>query len=87
MQNLYASGADVGWHRASFRLYWRLISRMRKPVVRKRLSKEIRELIFKMVAESATWGRHAFMANSSCSASMFPRCAVPQEIQNRPSGG
>jgi putative transposase len=45
----------VRWHRAGFRLYWRLISRVRKPVGRKPVSKEIRELIFKMVAENPTW--------------------------------
>lgn len=26
----------VGWHRAGFRLYWKLISRVRKPAGRKR---------------------------------------------------
>jgi putative transposase len=46
----------VGWHRAGFRLYWRLISWVRNPVGRKRLPREIRELIFKMVAENPTWG-------------------------------
>jgi transposase InsO family protein len=45
----------VRWHRAGFRLYWRLISRVRKPVGRKPLSKEIRQLIFRMVAENPTW--------------------------------
>jgi putative transposase len=46
----------VGWHRAGFRLYWRLISRAQHSVGRKRLSKEIRELIFKIVVENPTWG-------------------------------
>src|SRR5258707_5900881 len=46
----------VRWHRAGFRLYWSLISRVRKRVGRKRLSKEVRELIFRMVAENPTWG-------------------------------
>lgn len=45
----------VRWHRAGFQLYWRLISRVRKPVGRRPVSKEIRELIFKMVAENPTW--------------------------------
>jgi putative transposase len=45
----------VRWHRAGFQLYWRLISRVRKPVGRKPLSKEIRELIFGMVAENPFW--------------------------------
>jgi putative transposase len=45
----------VRWHRAGFRLYWQLISRVRKPVGRKPVTKEIRELIFKMVAENPAW--------------------------------
>src|SRR5260370_15948278 len=46
----------VRWHRAGFRLYWSLISKVRKQVGRKRLSREVRELIFRMVAENPTWG-------------------------------
>ena len=46
----------VRWHRAGFRLYWRLISRARTQVGRRPTSKEVRELIFKMVAENPTWG-------------------------------
>src|SRR5271157_1681652 len=46
----------VRWHRAAFRLYWRLISRVRKPAGRRRVSKEVQELIFRMVAENPTWG-------------------------------
>ena len=45
----------VRWHRAGFQLYWRFISRVRKPVGRKPVIIEIRELIFKMVAENPTW--------------------------------
>ena len=43
----------VGWHRAGFRLYWSWISKARKQVGRKKLSPEVRELIFRMMAESA----------------------------------
>src|ERR1700740_2363262 len=46
----------VRWHRAGFRMYWRLISRVRRQVGRKQTPKEIRELIFQMVAENPTWG-------------------------------
>src|ERR1700758_2295702 len=46
----------VGWHRAGFRLYWRLISRVHKPSGRKPVSKEVRALIFRMAAENPTWG-------------------------------
>ena len=45
----------VRWHRAGFQLYWRLISRVRKPMGRRPVTQEIRELIFKMVAENPTW--------------------------------
>src|ERR1035438_781061 len=46
----------VRWHRTGFRLYWRLISRVRKQVGRRRTPKEVRELIFRMVVENPTWG-------------------------------
>jgi putative transposase len=46
----------VRWHRAGFRLYWSLISKARKRVGRKELSTDLRELIFRMVAENPTWG-------------------------------
>jgi putative transposase len=46
----------VGWHRAGFQLYWRAISRGRNIVGRKRVSREVRDLIFRMVAENPTWG-------------------------------
>ena len=41
----------VGWHRTGFKLYWRAISRARRVIGRKRISKEVRNLIFRMVAE------------------------------------
>jgi len=46
----------ANWHRAGFRLYWSWISRVRQVEGRKRVSKEIRTLIFRMVAENPTWG-------------------------------
>src|SRR5437667_4194413 len=46
----------VRWHRAGFRLYWSLISKARKQVGREKLSTEVRELIFRMMAENPTWG-------------------------------
>jgi hypothetical protein len=45
----------VRWHRVGFQLYWRLISRARKPQGRRPVTKELRELIFQMVAENPTW--------------------------------
>ena len=46
----------VRWHRAGFKLYWGRISRHRTKPGRKRVSKQLRELIFQMVAENKTWG-------------------------------
>ncbi len=46
----------VRWHRGGFRLYWKLISKARRPVGRRQTSKEVRELIFRMVVENPTWG-------------------------------
>ena len=46
----------VRWHRAGFALYWRAISRASRMIGRKRISKEVRDLIFRMVAENPTWG-------------------------------
>src|SRR5271163_3020368 len=46
----------VRWHQAGFRLNWRLISKVRTGVGRRPTSKEVRELIFRMVAENSTWG-------------------------------
>jgi putative transposase len=46
----------VRWHRMGFALNWRVISKARRVVGRKRISKEVRDLIFRMVAENPTWG-------------------------------
>src|SRR5467141_655329 len=46
----------VRWHRTGFRMYWRLISRVRRQVGRRRTPKEVRELIFRMVADNPSWG-------------------------------
>jgi putative transposase len=46
----------VNWHRAGFRMYWRWVSRARQVGGRKRISKEVRALIFRMVSENPTWG-------------------------------
>ena len=45
----------VRWHRAGFRLYWSWISKARTQVGRKKLPTEVRELIFRMMAENPTW--------------------------------
>ena len=46
----------VRWHRAGFKLYWTWRSRHKTPAGRKCVSRELRELIFRMVAENPTWG-------------------------------
>ena len=44
----------VRWHRSGFGLYWGLISKTQSVVGRKRINKEVRDLIFRMVAENPT---------------------------------
>jgi len=46
----------VNWHHPGFRLYWAWVSKVRKVGGRKRVSKEVRALIFRMVSENPTWG-------------------------------
>jgi transposase InsO family protein len=46
----------VGWHRAGFKLYWKWLSRHSACAGRKAIGKELRDLIFRMVAENQTWG-------------------------------
>jgi len=46
----------VRWHRSGFALYLRAISRAGRIVGRRRISNEVRELIFRMVAENPAWG-------------------------------
>jgi len=46
----------VRWHRAGFKLYWSWLSRHRIRAGRKCVSRESRELIFRMVRENPTWG-------------------------------
>ena len=46
----------VRWHRAGFRSYWKLISKVRKAIGRKQSPREVRELIFRIVSENPTWG-------------------------------
>jgi hypothetical protein len=46
----------IRWHRTGFKLYWKWLSRKHTVVGRKPTSKELRELIFRMVTENRTWG-------------------------------
>src|SRR6266849_780988 len=46
-----------GWHWAGFKLYWAMLCKVRKRVGGgRRISKQIRDLIFQMVAENPSWG-------------------------------
>lgn len=46
----------IRWHRSGFKLYWKWLSRKHAVVGRKPTSRELRNLIFRMVAENRTWG-------------------------------
>src|SRR5258708_3401747 len=46
----------VRWHRSGFRMYWLLISRVRRQFGRRPTPKKVRELIFRMVVENPAWG-------------------------------
>jgi transposase InsO family protein len=46
----------VRWHNAGFELYWTWLSRSRTRAGRKCISKKLRDIIFRMVAENPTWG-------------------------------
>jgi putative transposase len=53
---LVQSETVIRWHRAGFRLHWKWLSRKHAVVGRKPTSKDLREMIFRMVAENRTWG-------------------------------
>ena len=53
----------VGWHRAGFRLFWRLRSRP-KSLGRPKIGAEVRTLIRRMVSENPTWGLPGFTVRS-----------------------
>src|SRR5713101_3470421 len=83
----------VQWHRSGFALYWRLISRFPGRAGRKRISKEIRNLIFRMVAENPTWGApriHGELLMLGCDVPSEPSpagCAKRREIPSLRNAG
>jgi hypothetical protein len=50
---------------------------VQRQVGRKQTPKEIRELIFQMVAENPTWGAPRIMGDSACSVLISPREPSP----------
>jgi hypothetical protein len=46
----------VRWHRAGFKMYWNWLSRKRTHAGRRCVRWELRDLIFRMVADNRTWG-------------------------------
>jgi putative transposase len=46
----------VRWHRVGFRVYWRWRSRHQMALGRRPVTKELRDLIFRMVVENPSWG-------------------------------
>jgi hypothetical protein len=54
----------VRWHKSEFVLYWRLISGARRVIGRKRISKEVRDQIFRMLRRTPPGARCEFTANS-----------------------
>ena len=46
----------IRWHRTGFRLYWAWLSKHEPRIGRRPVTRDIRELIRRMVAENPTWG-------------------------------
>lgn len=72
MVEVETGSGDRLWHRAGFQLYWNWLSRHPKAVGRKPVSKEVRDLIFRMVWRIRPGAHRAFMENCSSLGSMFP---------------
>src|SRR5215831_17111014 len=70
----------VNWHRAGFRLYWTWISRFRRVGGWKRVSKEVRALIFQMAAENPTWLRPGKAVGIDCLKGGLIRPFVPSDV-------
>src|SRR5215831_20717513 len=67
----------VRWQRAGFCWYWRVISKVRKPVGRRPTSKEVRDLIFQMMAENPRWGAPRIHGPSHARSRHFRKNGFP----------
>jgi len=76
----------VRWHRAGFKLYWTWLSGHRKRVGRKCVSRELRELIFRMVAENATWGAPRIHGELKMLGFDISERTVPRWMRKAPRG-
>jgi hypothetical protein len=75
----------VQWHRSGFKLYWRALSRTWRPRGgRRRISKELRDLIFKWSPKIRPREHAGFMVNFSCSALLFPSKPSPVGCARHP---
>ena len=83
----------VRWHRFGCALYWRAISKARRLVGRQRISKDVGDLIFRMVVENPTWGAPRIHGELMMLGLTFPRELSPvgrgalREILNQRDGG
>jgi putative transposase len=83
----------VRWHRAGFKLYWTWLSRHQVYSGRKCISVQLRELIFRKVAENPAWGRqriHCELAMLGLDVFEQTPCADTEKrrgVQNRQSEG
>jgi hypothetical protein len=68
----------VRWHRAGFRLYWKLISKVTTQVGRKQTPKDVRQLILRMMAENPTWGTPPIPAGRYHSEMSIGPCTPPE---------
>ena len=66
------------WQRAGFKAYWAMLCTVRKPVGEgRRISREIRELIFRVAAENPTWGAPRIDGELLCSARGIGNHRIP----------
>ena len=80
--------AVARWHRKGFRLYWTWLSRTPRTAGRKPSSKELRDLIFRMVAENPTWvvSRRREIVMHECKRTFDEASKISRRHQNQGLG-